>query len=373
MAAALTVLLLAAPAAAQEERTGTMTAGVASFRLSRVAANLRYPWALAFLPDGRMLVSERTGRMLMLDRSGRRTPLAGILPVAAAGQGGLLDIALHPDFARNGLVYWTFSEPGTGGAGTALAAGKLSGDRIEGARTLWSMTKKTRESVHFGSRIRFGADGKLYLTTGDRGDRTRARDPSHAAGKVIRLNDDGSVPQDNPFVGKPGYLPEIFSMGHRNAQGLAVRPGEGTLWLTEHGPRGGDEVNLVVPGGDYGWPLATYGREYSGAAISDRPTAPGIREPHLHWTPSIAPSGLDFYSGDAFPTWKGHLLSGSLAGRKLVLVRLEGARATREETLLDGQIGRIRDVRTGPDGLVYLLTDDAEGELWKIEPVQNRG
>jgi glucose/arabinose dehydrogenase len=352
-----------------------IAAGGEQFRIVRLAGGLDYPWALAFLPDGGLLVSERPGRLQLLSPDGSRREVRGLPEVRAAGQGGLLDLALHPDFRRNRLVYWTYAAPGTGGASTALARGRLDGFALQDVRVLWTMQKRSGTSVHFGSRIRFGADGKLYLTTGDRGDQNRARDPSDAAGKVIRLNDDGTIPADNPFAGRRGYLPELYSLGHRNAQGLAFRPapangpGAGQLWLTEHGPRGGDEVNLVKPGADYGWPLTTYGVAYSGARIAETPTAPGIEPPMLHWTPSIAPSGLDFYTGTAFPSWQGHLLAGSLVGQKLVRIRLSADVVAGQDILLDGQLGRIRDVRVGPDGLVYVLTDERNGGLFRLEPL----
>lgn len=340
----------------------------ARFRIVRIADGLEYPWALAFLPDGRFLVSERPGRLLIVGADGVRGVVSGLPEIRATGQGGLLDLALHPDFASNGLVYWSYSASGPGGSSTALARGRLEGYVIKDARVLWTMPKRSSSTVHYGSRMSFGVDGKLYLTTGDRGDQGRARDPNDAAGKVIRLNDDGSVPSDNPFAGRSGYLPELYSIGHRNPQGLAVRPGSGQLWLTEHGPRGGDELNLVKPGLDYGWPLTTYGVAYSGARIAETPTAPGIAPPLLHWTPSIAPSGLEFYQGDAFPAWRGRLLAGSLAGQKLVLISLAGDVVAREDILLTGTIGRIRDVRVGPGGLVYLLSDEKNGSLYRLEP-----
>ena len=362
-----------------------ISAGGEQFRIVRLAEGLEFPWALAFLPDGGMLVSERPGRLLLLSSDGGRRPVSGLPQVQSAGQGGLLDLALHPDFLKNRLVYWTYAAPGPGGASTALARGRLDGYSLKDVRVLWTMQKRSSARVHFGSRIRFGADGTLYLTTGERGDQSRARDPADSAGKVIRLNDDGTIPADNPFIGRRGYLPELYSLGHRNAQGLAFRPasspasnpaagaalgpGAGQLWLTEHGPRGGDEVNLVKPGADYGWPLTTYGVAYSGARIAEFPTAPGIEPPVLHWTPSIAPSGLEFYTGNAFPAWRGDLLAGSLAGQKLVRIRLSGDVVAGQDLLLDGQLGRIRDVRVGPDGLVYILTDDRNGGLFRLEPL----
>ena len=357
-----------------------IAAGGEQFRIVRLASGLEFPWALAFLPDGGLLVSERPGRLQLLSPDGSRREVRGLPEVRAAGQGGLLDLALHPDFHGNRLVYWTYAAPGPGGASTALARGRLDGFTLQDVRVLWTMQKRSGTSVHFGSRIRFGADGKVYLTTGDRGDQSRARDPADSAGKVIRLNDDGTIPSDNPFVGRRGYLPELFSLGHRNAQGLAFRPasnppagaaiGSGQLWLSEHGPRGGDEVNLVKPGADYGWPLTTYGVAYSGARIAETPTAPGIEPPVLHWTPSIAPSGLEFYTGVAFPSWQGDLLAGSLIGQKLVRIRFSGDVAVSQDILLDGQLGRIRDVRVGPDGLVYILTDERNGGLFRLEPLR---
>jgi len=364
------LLLSSLTISAQNQNAARISAAGEQFRLVRVAEDLDYPWSLSFLDSGRFLVSERTGRLLIIESDGRRQAVSGLPALRAGGQGGLLDIALHPDFRNNALVYFTYSAAGTGGTSTALARGRLVGHQLTDVRVLWTMPKRSSATVHFGSRIRFGPDGKLYLSTGDRGDQTRARNTGDAAGKVIRLNDDGSIPADNPFAGRQGYLGEIFSLGHRNAQGLAFRPGSDELWLTEHGPRGGDEVNLVLSGADYGWPLTTYGVAYSGARIAESPTAPGITPPLWHWTPSIAPSGLDFYVGDAFTSWKGQLLVGSLAGQKLLLLRLNGQMVTEEEIILNRTIGRIRDVRSGPDGFVYLLTDSAEGVLWRLEPAK---
>jgi len=368
----IVLILLAAAAAAipaQVVVQPRLQAAGATFRIVRLAEGFEYPWSLAFLPDGRFLVCERPGRLLVVDPDGTRRAVTGLPAVRPAGQGGLLDLALHPDFARNALVYWSFAAAGSGGASTALARGRLDGFALRDVKVLWSMPKRTTTTIHFGSRLRFGADGKLYLTTGERGEQDRARDPADAAGKVIRLSDDGTIPADNPFAGRGGYLPEITSLGHRNPQGLAVRPGSGQLWLTEHGPRGGDEVNLVLPGRDYGWPLTTYGVAYSGARIAESPTAPGIEPPKRYWTPSLAPSGLEFYTGAAFPAWRGHLLTGSLAGAKLVLVRLRGDDVAGQEIILDGTLGRLRDARVGPDGLVDLLTDDGRGGLFRLEPV----
>lgn len=341
----------------------------ASFRVVRLAGDLNYPWALAFMPDGSFLVTERPGRLLHLDTRGVRREIQGLPRVVASGQGGLLDLVLHPDFDSNQLIYFTYAAPGPGGSSTALARARLSEFRLMDFQVLWTMEKRTTAGQHYGSRLVFDSKGFLYMTTGERGDSSRARDPSDSAGKVLRFREDGSVPADNPFVNRAGYLPEIFSLGHRNPQGLALRPGTGQIWLTEHGPRGGDEINLVKRGADYGWPVTTYGVAYSGARIAESPTAPGIEPPVHHWTPSIAPSGLAFYNGKAFSFWEGNLLSGSLAGKQLVRVILEGDSFRREEVLIRDTLGRLRDVRVGPEGLVYLLTDSPKGELLRLEPL----
>lgn len=346
--------------------------GGVRFSLAAFPYAFSNPWALAFLPDGRALVTEREGRLLLLDGSSS-VPVAGPPKVAAAGQGGLLDIALHPRFSENRLVYLSFAEPGAGGASTAVYRARLeerpgAAPALVEGRVIWRAAKKTGSDVHFGSRLAFDAAGYLFVTTGERGDGKRARDPADGQGKVVRLRDDGSVPADNPFAGGSGDAPAVWSLGHRNAQGLAINPADGLPWLTEHGPRGGDEVNVVLRGADYGWDLTTYGVAYSGAKVGVGATAPGVTDPILHWTPSIAPSGLAFYAGDAFPYWNGNLLAGSLAGRKLVRLVLDGRRVASEELLLDGDIGRIRDVRVGPDGFVYLLSDGPAGKLWRLQP-----
>ncbi len=345
--------------------------GAASFRLVRVAEGLENPWGLAFLPGGGMLVTERPGRLLLVGGDGGRKEIRGLPQVVDRGQGGLLDVVPDPDFGRTGLVYFSYSAPGPGGtAGTAVARGRLRGTELQDVRVIFEMTKKTSAGQHFGSRLAFAPDGTLFVSTGDRGDRHRAQDLRDTAGKVLRINPDGSVPRDNPFAGRRDALPEIFSYGHRNIQGMAVNPATGEVWTHEHGPRGGDEINILKPGANYGWPVVTHGREYVGGAIGEGTGKPGIEEPLLHWTPSIAPSGMAFYSGDAFPGWKGSLFAGALAGRHLRrVVPREGGEAG-QETLLDGTIGRIRDVRQGPDGNLYLLTDERRGALYRLEPAR---
>ncbi len=368
LAAAL--ILVPTPAAAQ---AGGGAAGVFrsrehSFRLVKVLDRLDYPWALAFLPDGSMLITERTGRLLRI-REGRAQPVSGIPTVNASGQGGLLDLAVSPSFASDRTIFFTYSQPGAGGSGTALARAILDGTSLREVRTIWSMERKTGAGQHFGSRIRLLQDGTILLTTGDRGQGSRAQDLGDDAGKVHRIAPDGSFPEDNPFRGNRAARPSVFSYGHRNPQGLAIHPGTGEAWITEHGPQGGDEVNILRPGRNYGWPVITFGRQYgTGAAIGEGTAKPGMEQPLLHWTPSIAPSGLEFYTGDAFPGWKGSLFSGNLAGRRLVRMTVSETQVLSQEILLEGTVGRIRDVRQGPDGFLYILTDESPGAVYRLEP-----
>ncbi len=370
--ALLAAILMLAPttasAQAGSESVGTFRSRDHSFRLVKVLDGFQYPWALAFLPDGGMLVTERTGRLLRI-RDGRAEPVPGVPSVSASGQGGLLDLALSPAFASDRTIFLTYSQPGPGGAGTALARGVLDGTGLRDVRTIWSMDRKTGAGQHFGSRIRFLPDGTILLTTGDRGQGSRAQDLGDAAGKVHRIAPDGSVPADNPFRGNRTARPSVYSYGHRNPQGLAIHPRTGEPWITEHGPQGGDEVNLVRPGRNYGWPVITYGRQYgTGAPIGEGTAKSGMEQPLLQWTPSIAPSGLEFYTGDAFPRWKGSLFSGNLAGRRLVRMTVSDDGVLSQETLLEDAVGRIRDVRQGPDGYLYLLTDGSPGALYRLEP-----
>jgi glucose/arabinose dehydrogenase len=342
----------------------------AVFRLVRVADRLENPWGLAFLPDGGMLVTEKPGRLVLFDSDGARSEVWGVPPVADRGQGGLLDIILDPGFENNRLIYVSYSAPGTGGAGTAVARARLEGTELRDVRVIFEMAKKTSAGQHFGSRLAFAPDGTLYFSIGDRGDRRRAQDLGDHAGKLLRINTDGSVPRDNPFAGRRDALPEIFAYGHRNIQGLAVHPETGVVWSHEHGPRGGDEINIAKSGANYGWPVVTYGREYVGGAIGEGTSRPGMEDPLLHWTPSIAPSGMAFYTGGRFPGWTGDLFVGALAGRHLRRVVFRSGAVVKEEVLLDGAIGRIRDVSQGPDGNLYLLTDERSGALYRMEPVR---
>ena len=343
----------------------------APFRVVTVADGLEHPWSLAFLPDGRMLVTERPGRLRLISADGRLDPrpLAGVPKVAAVGQGGLLDVALHPQFARNGWIYLSYAAQGEGGYGTEVLRARLDGHALRDARVIFSMRPKTTTSHHFGSRLVFDRQGYLYITLGDRGEMARAQRLDDHAGSVIRLHDDGRVPADNPFVAVPGALPEKFTLGNRNVQGAALHPRTGEVWIHEHGPQGGDEINIVRAGTNYGWPVITYGRNYvTGTRIGEGTEKPGMAQPLWHWTPSIAPSGMAFYEGDKFPAWRGNLFVGALRDELLVRLELDGDRVVREERLLEKQIGRIRDVRAGPDGFLYLLTDEARGRLARLEP-----
>jgi len=367
---------IASPGAAHAVDRIVATAGL-SLRVKTFASGLVHPWSLAFLPDGRMLVTERPGRLRLVSPDGALSaPLAGVPAVDAKGQGGLLDVALHPDFARNGLIYLSYAEADGGVNGTAIARGRLMEDGAPGLselKVIFRQFPKVDGRNHYGSRLVFDRSGYLWATLGERQtdeNRKRAQDLGTHFGKVIRLKDDGSVPDDNPFVGQPGAQPEIWSYGHRNPQGMAIHPDTGVVWTHEHGPRGGDALNTPRRGGNYGWPIATYGREYSGAAIFTGDHYPQqFVEPLYFWTPSIAPSGMAFYTGDAIPKWRGSLLIGALAGERLVRLEMDGDRVMREEHLLRDLGMRIRDVRVAPDGKVYLLTDAAKAEILRLGPL----
>jgi len=366
-AAALLLVLATLPARAQVEKTQEH-----AVRVIRMAEGLEHPWGLAFLPDGRMLVTERAGRLRVV-RDGKLAPAAisGLPAIAVTGQGGLLDVAVHPRYADNRLVYLSYAARGEGGVGTEVARGRLSGDRLEDVQVIFRQHPKGRTGHHFGSRLVFDRDGHLYITLGDRGEQERAQRPGDHAGSVIRLHDDGRVPRDNPFVGKPGWKPEKFTLGNRNMQGAALHPDTGKLWVHEHGPQGGDEINVIRAGANYGWPVITYGVNYgTGTKIGEGSRKAGMEQPIYFWVPSIAPSGMAFYAGDAFPRWRGHLFVGALRDQMLVRLELDGEKIVREERLLKNTLGRIRDVRAGPDGYIYLLTDESNGALFRLEPAR---
>lgn len=334
-----------------------------------VAEGLEQPWGLAFLPDGRMLVTEKAGRLRLVAPDGTLSePLAGVPEVYDNGQGGLLDVALDPDFAANHLVYLSFAEPGGEGGGTAVARGTLGPGRLEDVAVIWRQLPKLDSGHHFGSRVVFLRDGTLIVTLGDRNRRQYIPDMKAQIGKLVRINRDGSIPQDNPFAGNADYSPDLYSLGHRNVQGATLHPGTGQLWTVEHGARGGDEINIPQPGKNYGWPVISYGREYSGGKIGEGTSKPGLEQPVYYWDPSIAPSGMTFYTGDKFPAWRGNLFVGALKFKLLTRLTMDGNRVVAEERLLQDLDERIRDVVQGPDGYLYLLTDDDDGRILRLAP-----
>jgi glucose/arabinose dehydrogenase len=373
----------------------TRACGVKSnvaFEVTVLAKGLEKPWAVEPLPNGDLLITEKAGRLRIVTARGEvGQPIGGLLPVGAGGvsavsgqgglppitargQGGLLDVALSPDFAKDRTIFWSFSEQREGGSGTSVARGVLTADlrNLEQVRVIFRAMPTYNNGLHFGSRLAFGPDGKLYITLGERFDRTTTRPQaqhlnSHL-GKIIRINSDGSVPPDNPFVKQSGALPEIWTLGHRNVQAAAF-DAEGRLWTVEHGAQGGDELNLIEKGKNYGWPLVTFGEEYSGDPIQGALTQrEGYVDPIYYWDPVIAPSGAQFYTGNAFPAWRGSLFVGALREQRLVRLVIRGNRVVEEEHLLAERGHRIRDVRQGPDGALYIVTDEDNGELWKITP-----
>jgi glucose/arabinose dehydrogenase len=364
--AAVVVLAAAGAASAQALKPVTLVRG------------LSHPWGLAFLPgfenDGRMLVTERDGRMRIVNTRGELgPPLAGLPPVDARGQGGLLDVVLDPKFEQTRWVYWSYSERGEGGNGTAVARGRLEADGLQGrladVQVVFRQAPKFASSAHFGSRLVFARDGRLFVTLGDRfSRRDDAQTLDNHHGKVVRIEPDGRVPADNPFAGRAGARAEIWSFGHRNVQGAALHPQTGELWTHEHGPQGGDELNVAKAGRNYGWPVISYGAEYgSGARIGEGTAKAGMEQPVVHWVPSIATSGMAFLTSDRYPGWKGDLFVGALRAQQLVRLRLDGRRVVQQERLLQDLSERIRDVRQGPDGWLYLVTDSGDGKVIRLQ------
>ena len=337
-----------------------------------VARGLANPWAVAFLPDGRWLVTERAGRLRIVERDGRvGEPVAGLPAVDAGGQCGLLDVVLDPRYAENGWVYWSYAEAGEGGNSTAVARGKLQGPRMVEVQKIFTQQPKVSSQLHCGSRLVFARDGRLFVTLGDRFSRKDdAQKLDNHLGKIVRIEADGKVPADNPFVATPGAKPEIWSLGHRNVQGAALHPETGELWVSEHGPQGGDELNRVLPGRNYGWPLLTFGRNYgTGTRIGEEGPKPGFEQPLKVWLPvSVAPSGMAFLTSERYAGWKSSLFLGTLRGESLRRLELDGTQVLKEEVLLSGANARIRDVRQGPDGWLYVLTDSADGQLLRLQP-----
>lgn len=356
---------------ADRSPTPASTRGVVS--AVTVASGLVNPWAIAFLPDGRALVTERPGRLRVLSAAGQLSaPITGVPAVFAQGQGGLLDVAIDPQFAQNQRVYLSFAEAGAGGAGTAVARARFTGTALEEVQVIYRQEPKLNGGGHYGSRLVFDRDGRLYVTQGDRMNwRERAQDLGMGQGKIMRIATDGSIPADNPFVGQSGAQPAIWSYGHRNVQAAALHPETGQLWTVEHGARGGDELNHPERGRNYGWPVITYGVDYSGARIGEGTVRAGLEQPVYYWDPVIAPSGMAFYTADAIPGWKGSVLIGSLSPGALVRLELSNGRVVRETRYL-GELGeRIRDVAVGPDGFVYVVTDSGNGRVLRVQPVVN--
>jgi glucose/arabinose dehydrogenase len=344
-----------------------------------VARGLENPWSLAFLPDGRVLVTERPGRMRIVDKDGKLSPpLAGVPKVFASGQGGLHDVVLDRRYPESHTIYFCFAEPVSGGARTALARARLvdeatpnSSPRLEDVKVIFHQEGPLSSGNHFGCRIAQTADDNLFLSMGDHfSARDQAQNLGNHLGKVIRIRPDGSVPPDNPFVNRSGAKPEIWSYGHRNSQGVALHPATGKPWEHEHGPRGGDEINILAPGKNYGWPVIGFGIDYSGAKIHESTKKDGMEQPVWYWVPSIAPSGMAFMTGDLFPAWRGNLFVGALAGQALVRLELDGEKIVKEERMLQGLRERIRDVRAGPDGALWLATDNSAGRILRVAPAK---
>jgi aldose sugar dehydrogenase len=356
--------------AADAPRSPTPASEPKVFDVTTIAKGIENGWGFVFLPDNRMLVTERPGRMRIVGSDGSLSaPLQGLPRIAVQGQGGLLDVTLSPDFANDGQVYFSFAEPGDGGAGTAVARGRLTPSSLENVQVIWRQQPKVDGGNHFGSRIVFRGDGTLFITLGDRfTHRPKVQDLGTTIGKIVRINADGSVPRDNPFVERAGARPEIWSYGHRSVQAAALHPQTGELWTIEHGARGGDELNNPRAGRNYGWPVITYGVDYSGEKIGEGTAKPGMEQPVNYWDPVIAPSGAVFYTGQAFSAWQGDLFVGSLNPGGLVRLDLENG-SVRQETRYLGELrARIRDVQQGSDGFLYVLTDESRGRILKLAP-----
>jgi glucose/arabinose dehydrogenase len=365
----LAVAALLSPVAAQAQ---TFKSSAGDLTVETVAAGLVHPWSLAFLPDGRTLVTERPGRIRIVTRDGKLSlPLADVPKVYASGQGGLFDVILDRNFANNRTIYFSYAEPFEGGARTALARAAIEGGdtpALRDVKVIYRQFGPPSRGNHFGGRIVQANDGNLFLTNGEHfTDRDKAQTLDNDLGKIVRLTPDGAAPNDNPFAGKAGARPEIWSYGHRNPQGLAINPADGKLWEQEHGARGGDEINIIAPGHNYGWPLVSYGVNYDGSPVgTGKQQMAGVDDALWHWTPSIAPSGLTFYTGDLFKGWKGSLFNGALKFQLLSRLEISGSKVVREERLLQGLHERIRDVRQGPDGALYLLTDSSGGRILRV-------
>lgn len=361
------LLMLSMPATAR-----TLDSDLYRLQLDVLAEGLEHPWALVFLPEGEVLITERPGRLRVFrDGKLQPEPVSGLPPVHPNGQGGLLDLVLHPDFERNRLLYFSYVDRDRQGFTTRVARARYRDGQLSELQPVFTAEPRSNGGRHFGGRMVFDADGYLYISVGDRGEMDRAQNLNDHAGKIIRLRDDGSIPADNPWVGEAGQRPEIYAYGTRNAQGMALHPVTGDVWAQEHGPRGGDEVNRIRAGLNYGWPKATHGVDYTGLSLTPHKTLPGMESPLWHWTPSIAPSGMLFYTGELFPRWQGQLLIGALAGQLIsrLEVTAEGDawQVVERERLLQSE-GRIRDLQQAPDGSIWILTDARRGQLLRLTP-----
>ena len=366
------MVLLGSCISAEEELIDSrISSEQAEFRLVRVVSGIANPWGFTFLPEGDALITQRSGRLWRLDNeNGILEEISGLPEIRPGGQGGLLDIVLHPDYPRNGWIYLSHVVSAPDGNATAVSRARLDQTRLIDLERIFTANKGGRTTRHFGSRLVFNDEGYLFITLGERGEDDRAQDRSDHAGSTLRLRPDGRVPPDNPFVGDESAADEIFSYGHRNAQGMIYDPFTDKIWLHEHGAKGGDEVNIIKPGANYGWPVISYGTHYSGAKIGVGVSRPGMEQPLIYWDPSIAPSGMALYTGEAFPAWQGDIFLGALAGKHLRRLERRDGKIIAQEVLLQGSIGRIRDVRQGPDGLLYLLTDEQNGSLYRLEPAE---
>jgi aldose sugar dehydrogenase len=371
---AMTAVTASGPAFAVDE---TYTTEKAKIRVTTLAAGLKNPWGLAELPDGGFLVTEKSGNLRFVTSGGKLSePMKGVPKVDSRGQGGLLDVALDPQFQRNRLIYISYSEPGETGNSTAVARGVLGADggTLSDLKVIFSQKPKVGSTRHFGSRLVFDREGHLFIGLGERSEeqfRNQAQKLDSHLGKVIRIRPDGSVPEDNPFVNRTGALPEIWSYGHRNIQGAALNPETGMLWINEHGPRGGDEINIPEAGRNYGWPVVSYGVNYDGTPVgTGKQKAEGMEDPIYYWTPVIGSSGMTFYTGSAIPGWKGSLFNGGLVTKNIVRLELDGTRVVHEERMLDDLGQRIRTVIQGQDGALYLLTDESSGEILRVGPAE---
>jgi glucose/arabinose dehydrogenase len=349
----------------------TFTSEKYNFTIETVVDGLDQPWSVVFLPDGRMLVTEKSGQLRVITNGKISEPIKGLPKIREKGQGGLLDIALDPDHENNNIIYLSYTAKGQGGFGTEVVKGRLHRNTLLDTQVIFKLSPKSYTGYHFGSRLIFANDGTLFITLGDRGNKDRAQDLSDHAGSLIRINKDGSIPEDNPFVDTPNVMPEIYTYGNRNMQGIAKHPDTGDVWTIEHGPQGGDELNLMKPGVNYGWPVITYGVNYGlGTEIGEGTEKEGMAQPIHYWVPSIATSSLLFYTGDKFPNWKGNAFVSSLKFGQLARLEMEGNKVVKEERLINGKVGRIREVQQGLDGYIYMITDESNGRILRMKPIE---